>query len=299
MKDTDGSTDAGGPQNSDDVDTAPALSPHTFTGSADRVALRLTPVRGDAAPGAVEVIDAASQPVGTTAPPPEIAVRQLYPDTVVPDMATGAAALRTSPPPPAPPPQASVPGHMRGGNGVLRRRVWLGLAAIVAALIAVAFLALHPFGRTANAVLPTISATATVGTPATPAPSLAPLLAPSPSSVPTAVPPTSIPSTATAEPSATAVPTVAPAPIVIATAEPITVPITVPTAVSPTSVPPTAVPNAPPPPQGSLLAVEAPPGANPAATVSLPAIPREPPAIPLPATNIPSVPQVPRKPPVP
>ncbi len=296
MNDLDGSTGAGTPRDGDDVATGPALSPHTFTGSADRVALRLTPARGDAAPGAVEVIDAASLPVGTTAPPAEIVVRQLYPDTVVPVVDTGAASSRT-PPPPGPLPLPGVQGRVRGGKGVFRRRVWLGMAAIIIALTAIALLVLQSFGRTADAVLPSASAPAIVGAPATPAPSLAPVLAPPPSSVLTAVPPTSIPSTATAVPLATAVPTAAP--VVIATVEPTTLPITAPTAVPPTSVPPTSVPNAPSPPPAVNPAAPPPQGAVPAGTVSLPASPRLPPAIPLPATNIPSVPQVPRKPPVP
>ncbi|MDQ6908783.1 MAG: hypothetical protein M3176_18325, partial [Chloroflexota bacterium] len=175
MNDPNDSTDAGTARSSDDLGTDPALSSRTFTGSADRVALRITPARGDAPPGAVEVIDAASQPVGTTPPQAEIVVRQLHPDTVVP--ATVARVVPAHPLPLPPLPLAQTPGGKRGGNIVRGRRVWFGIAAIVIALLAIGFLALQSFGRSSNAVAPSASAPARVDVPATSAAPLVPTLA--------------------------------------------------------------------------------------------------------------------------
>lgn len=299
MNDPNGSTDAGAARGSDDLGTDPALSSHTFTGSADRVALRITPARGDAPPGAVEVIDAASQPVGTIPPQAEIVVRQLHPDTGVPATVARAAPSDTLPlpPPPLPLPLAQTQAGKRGGNTVRGRYAWFGIAAIVVALLAIGFLALQSFGRNSNAVAPSTSAPARVDVSATSAAPLVPTLAPLPSPASTAVPATSAPIAATSAPtvapSPTTVPTatISPAVIAISTAVP---------AIVPTAVPPTSAPNAPPSPSVDVPVAAPQGGAIAAATAApLPAIPPLPPGIRLPPTNIPSVPQVPRKPPSP
>lgn len=276
MKDQEGSTSAGATRDGDSVSTDPALSSHTFRGSADRVALRITP-RGDAAPGSVKVVDAANQPVSTTAPPAAIVVRHLYPDTIEP------ATAPSITPPGTPPPEAFPPAQGRGrrqGMRRLSRQAWFGIAAIIVALLAIGFLALQSFGRTSTVILPTASATAIVQATTTPALAVAPTLAP------TAAPLASTPITPTEAPLPTvtptevALPTVAPTPAPAPTAASTEAPVTVPSA-----VPPTSVPAAPPAP-----------AVAPAAPAARPAIPPLPPGISLPATRIPSVPQVPRKP---
>ena len=288
MKDAESSTGAGTTRDGDDVSTDPALSSHTFTGSADRVALRITPAHGNAPPGSVEIIDAASNPVGTTAPPAEIVIRQLYPDTVEP-------TTSTQPPLPGRPPLAHAPGRVRGRNRGLSRWAWFGIAAvaaIVGALLIVGFLVLRPLGRSTNTALPAATAPALVGAPATPAPSLTPTLAPLPSPVPTTLP-TAAPLTSTltpptAAPLPTSVPTAPSAPTEVATAAPTAVPD-----VAPTVAPPTSVPSVSSPP---AVAPAAQGGAAPAAPGSQPAIPPLPPGIRVPPTIIPQAPQLPRKP---
>jgi hypothetical protein len=292
MKGSDRSTGAGATRDGDDVSTDPALSSHTYTGSADRVTLRITPTHSDTSPGSVKVIDAANQPVSTTAPPEEIAVRQLYPDTIEPATAPRPAPPRT------PPPGAVAHAHGQGrmpGMSRVSRRAWFGIAAIIVALLAIGFLALQSFGRTSTVILPTASATAIVQATATPALSVAPTLAPTVILAPTAAPaPTDVPLVSTpttptesplptVTPTEVALPTVAPTPAPAPTTAPTEAPVAAPIT-APSAVPPTSVPAAPPAP-----------AVAPAAPAVRPAIPPLPPGIPVPS-RIPSVPQIPRKP---
>ena len=136
--------------------------------------------------------------MGTTAPQDEIVVRQLYPDTdrASHDQPRRTSAHTASRPAPLPLAACAAPhGRRERREDSPNRRVWLGIAAIIVVLLAIGFLACGHWGGPPTAVLPSASAPALVGVPATPAVPLAPTLVPLPSPVPTAVSPTSIPST--------------------------------------------------------------------------------------------------------